>query len=259
MEYKKPEEKYIVPAVEQAIIILKLLESSSSTHLSLTEICKMSNINKSKVYSILNTLQKHGIITRNIAGSGYSLGPALISLSRKVLDNLNLPRLAEPILEELSEKTGGTAVFDLIMEDNVYTVAKAENKQDIGIAIRVGLKFPLTFAAHGKAIAAVMSDEDLMKLLSRPKLYFYGKPEYYNKEKLLKELEEYRKNGFALELGEINPGINTIASAVIGPNNKPIGAILVFGVFSVDRAYEFGFLVADAARSFSKKIGAKIN
>ncbi|HOJ42606.1 MAG TPA: IclR family transcriptional regulator [Syntrophorhabdaceae bacterium] len=256
MKDKKSEERYIVPAVEQAVILLKLLESSSSTHLSLTQICKMSGINKSKVYSILNTLQRHGIVTRNLAGNGYSLGPALISLSRKVLDNLNLPRLAEPILAELSEKTGGTAVFDLIIQDNVYTVAKAENKQDIGIAIRVGLRFPLTFAAHGKAIAAVMSEDDLRELLKSPRLYFYGKPEYYDKERLYKDLEEYRKKGFALELGEINPGINTIASAVIGPNNKPIGAILVFGTFSAEKACEFGLLVADAARSLSKRLGA---
>ncbi|MCX7965827.1 MAG: IclR family transcriptional regulator [Syntrophorhabdaceae bacterium] len=256
MEQKK--ERYIVPAVEQAAIILKIFESSPTSHLSLTEICKISGINKSKVYSILNTLQKYGFVTRNLAGNGYSLGPALISLSRKVLDNLNLPRLAEPILAELSEKTGGTAVFDLILQDNVYTVAKVENKQDIGIAIRVGLKFPLTFAAHGKAIAAALSAEELKELLSRPKLYFYGKPERYNEERFLKEIEECRNNGFALELGEINPGINTVASAVLGPNNKPIGAILVFGVFSAEKAYKYGFLVSEAARSFSKKIGAKI-
>lgn len=255
---KEGDERYIVPAVEQAAIILKIFESSPLSHLSLTEICRISGINKSKVYSILNTLQKHGLVTRNLAGNGYSLGPALISLSRKVLDNLNLPRLAEPILGELSEKTSGTAVLDLIIQDNVYTVAKVENKQDIGIAIRVGLKFPLTFAAHGKAIAAAMSDEELKELLNRPKLYFYGRPENYNNDRFLKELEQCRKNGFALELGEINPGINTVASAVIGPNNKPIGAILVFGVFSPEKAYEYGSLVANAASSLSKKIGAKI-
>ena len=97
MSESKTEIKYLVPAVDQASQILFCLANHDSTHMSLNDICNKVGIHKSKAYSILCTFQKHGIIQRNIDGKGYALGLSLISLSRKVLDNFNIPKLAEPL------------------------------------------------------------------------------------------------------------------------------------------------------------------
>src|SRR6266567_1537485 len=113
---KSTDERYMVPAVEQASRILFCLAGNSSSHMSLLEICSQVGIHKSKAYSILQTLQKFGLVQRNSDRKGYSLGPGLITLSRKVLDDLNAPRLAEPILEELAKKIGGTATLGLIAD-----------------------------------------------------------------------------------------------------------------------------------------------
>jgi DNA-binding IclR family transcriptional regulator len=100
-------ERYLVPAVEQASRVLFGLAGARSSYMSLTEICAQVGIHKSKAFSILFTLQTFGLVQRNSDGKGYGLGPGLISLSRRVLDNLNAPRLAEPILEKLAKKAGG--------------------------------------------------------------------------------------------------------------------------------------------------------
>src|SRR6185369_13537315 len=104
MEHKKQQsdERYMVPAVEQAARVLFCLAGNSSSHMSLTEVCTQVGIHKSKAYSILQTLQKFGLVQRNADRQGYSLGPGLITLSRKVLDDFTAPRLAGPILEELA-------------------------------------------------------------------------------------------------------------------------------------------------------------
>ena len=103
---KKSEEKYIVPAVDQAAAILFCLAETTASHLSLMEIYKAVGIHKSKAYSILQTLQKAGLIQRNIAGKGYSLGPGLITLSRKVLDNFNLASYSRAHTGRTRKKNG---------------------------------------------------------------------------------------------------------------------------------------------------------
>ena len=82
--------------------------------MNLTDICKNVGIHKSKGYSILNTLQKYGLVHKDQLGKTYSLGFGLISLSRRVLDNLNYEEIAGPYLEKLAKQTHSTALLGII-------------------------------------------------------------------------------------------------------------------------------------------------
>ena len=257
-EKKTSSERYLVPAVEQASRVLLSLAGARSSHMSLTEICAQVGIHKSKAFSILYTLQKFGLVQRNSDGKGYSLGPGLISLSRRVLDNLSAPRLAEPILRGLASKTGSTAVLGLITDSNAVVVAKQESERDMGVTIRIGHRFPLTYGSHGKAIAAFLPPKELEKLLRGNKLYFQGDPARLDRTRLREELAQCRRDGFALDLGEMQSGLNTIAAPVLGPGETPIGYMLLLGLFNAETARRFGPLVAQAGKALSRQLGAEI-
>ncbi|MBN2062924.1 MAG: IclR family transcriptional regulator [Deltaproteobacteria bacterium] len=252
----KPNGKYIVPAIVQAARVLLCLAESESSHLSLTEICSRVGIHSSRAYSLLYTLQEFGFIHRNVGGKGYSLGTGLLALSRKVLDNLNAPRLAGPILENLAKIAENTAALALINEDKLSIVAKHEGGQDVGITVRVGRTFHLTHSAEGKAIAAFLPEEELKRLLKRKDLYFQDKSGKLDKEKLLRDLEECRRLGYALDYGEVNPRFNAVASPVLGPAGKPVGCITVIGILSSDRARQLGPEVAKAGKELSRLLGS---
>ena len=235
-------DRYLVPAVEQASRVLFCLAGSRSAYTSLNEICGSVGIHKSKAFSILHTLQQFGLIQRNKEGKGYCLGTGLISLSRKVLDNLSVPRLAQPILEDLARKSGSTAVLGLIADNSVFVVAKHECERDVGVTIRIGHRFPITYGAHGKAMAAFLPKKDLDQLLNRKDLYFHGNPASLDRDRLMEEIKRCREEGFAEDLGEIKPGLNTVCAPVLGPNMVPIGYIVVYGLFSNEAAGLFGRL-----------------
>jgi DNA-binding IclR family transcriptional regulator len=259
MEQKKQQsdERYMVPAVEQAARVLFCLAGNSSSHMSLTEICAQVEIHKSKAYSILLTLHKFGLVQRNTDRKGYSLGPGLITLSRKVLDDFNAPRLAEPLLAELATKIGGTATLGLIADRKVIVIAKHEGGVGVGVTIRTGHRFPLTYGSHGKAIAAFLPASELELLLHEPKLYFHGSPEKLDRDRLQKELDECRRDGFALDLGEMKPGLNSVATPVFGPGRTPIGYIALIGLFSAEVARQFGPELAAAGKELSQQLGAQ--
>jgi DNA-binding IclR family transcriptional regulator len=204
-------------------------------------------------------LKKFGVVQRNIDKKGYSLGPGLITLSRKVLDNFNAPRLAEPMLIDLVRAAGGTATFGLIADDQVFVAAKYEEGNDIGITIRIGHRFPLTYGSHGKAIASLLPAKERTKLLEGRKLYFHGTPDKLDRNRLEKELAACRRDGYALDLGDVKPGLNTVAAPVLGIDSFPIGYLAVIGLFSTQTARSLGPSVAEAGKTLSRQLGATID
>jgi DNA-binding IclR family transcriptional regulator len=254
----KTADRYLVPAVDQATRILFSLSQAESSYMSLTEICTAVGIHKSKAFSILNTLQRSGLIQKNQEGKGYGLGPGLIGLSRRFLDNLSAPRLSEPLLEDLARRSGGTAAFGMIVEKYVFVAAKHEGGRAMGIAIRIGHRFPVSYGGHGKAIAAFLPPDELALLLTDEKLYFHGDPSSFDGARLAKEIEECRARWYAEDMEEMVPGLNAVAAPVLGPRERPIGYMVVMGL-SADAIRQTGPLVAEAARTLSRQLGATVN
>ena len=256
---KEIEDRYLVPAVDEAARILFFLASARSSHMSLVDIYKSLGIHKSKAYGILKTLQKHGLAQRSVEGKGYSLGPGLIELSRRFLDNLSAPALAEPLLEELAKKTKTTAALGLISDKQVFIVSKHEGEGPIVTTMRVGRRFPLTYGCHGKAIAAFLPKKELEELFREKKLYFQGDPDKFDKKKTLADIERCRKDWFAADLEEAGSGFNAVAAPVLGPHMMPIGYIVAVGLPNAKAVRGAGPLVAEAGKTLSRMLGADID
>jgi DNA-binding IclR family transcriptional regulator len=128
----KPTDKYIVPAVEQALRVLFLMAKADSAHMSLTEIWEKPAMHNGAALCTLHTLKKYGIVQSASKGKGYTLGPGLIGLSRRFLDTLSAPKLAEPLLANLARAAGATAALGILADKNVFLAAKNTDK-NIGI------------------------------------------------------------------------------------------------------------------------------
>jgi DNA-binding IclR family transcriptional regulator len=216
-------------------------------------------IHKSNAFTLLETLQSSGLVRKNTDGKGYALGPGLIALSRRVLDDLNAPVLAEPILEELAKKAETTAALGLIVGPNVFVAAKRESGGPVVVTMRVGHRFPLTYGCHGKAIAAFLPEEELENLMREKKLYFSGDPAKFNKKKVMEDIKRCRANWFAEDIEETAQGLNAVAAPVLGPNSHPIGYIVLLGLASAEAARQNGLLVAEAGKALSRQLGAKVD
>src|SRR4030043_867861 len=246
---------YNVPAVEQAIRVMLCLAEGGRNPKSLTEICLEVGIHRSKAFSILDTLDEYGFVKKNPNRKGYVLGPGLLTVTGKMLEILSLPRIAEPILYELAKKAEATVTLGVISDGKTYIVAEYLGAPGIGVSSPIGYVTPITYGAHGKAIAAFLPEDELEELLKNKELFFYGRPEKFNKKRLLEELAECRRNGFALELGDIQPGMNAVAAPILDQNNYPVGYVTIVGFFTEEEAFKLGPLAVDAVKIISKEAG----
>jgi len=248
-----------VPAVDDASRILICLAKNPSFKMNLTDICKEVGIHKSKGYSILSTLQKYGFVDKNLKDKMYSLGPGLIFLSRKVLDNMDYREAVAPFLEKLAHETHSTALFAIINDVNAFVVAKHEGDNNIGVTIRVGHRFSATAGAHGKAIVAFMSQEEQKIILKKERLFFHGDATKLDRTRLMAELKECRERGFAFDIGELNPGINAVAAPVFNSQEELIGSLFIIGTFQETQISGFGVMVSGNARQVSHMLGADLD
>ena len=249
------ENMYKVPAVEQAIRMMLCLADNGSTPRSLTDICREVGIHRSKAFSILSTLNEYGLVKKNPNRRGYVLGPSLLTLTGRILENLSISRLVEGVLSNLAKKAGATVGLGVISDDKTYAIAQYEGAPGIGISVPIGHVDPITYGAHGKAIAAFLPEDELEELLKNTNLFFHGSPDKYNSNRLKRELEQCRRNGFALDMGDMTPGVNAIASPVLDQNGNPIAYITIAGFFSKEVVQRIGPLAADAAKEISKEAG----
>ena len=257
-ENKKTDYTSLVPAVDQASRILICLAKTPSFKMNLTDICKNVGIHKSKGYAILNTLLNFRFVEKDDEGKTYTLGPGLISLSRRVLDNLEYRDKAGPFLDRLARQTGSTATFGIVNARNFIVIAKREGGREVFLTIRVGYRLSITHGAVGKAIVAFLPENEREEILRQEKLLFYGDSLRLDRNRLESEFEECRKVGYALDLGEMFVGLNAIAAPVFDHEGKPTGALLVTGAFPKSLAHEYGPKVAECARDFSTALGADI-
>ena len=248
----------LVPAVDEASRILLCLARSTSPKMNLTDICTAVGIHKSKGYSILNTLQQFGFVQKDPLGKKYSLGLGLISLSRRVLDNINYGEVAGPFLERLARKTHSTALFGLLSGEHVFVVGKQEADQNLGFTARVGHRFSISHGAHGKAIVAHLPEDERGRILKQKKLFFHGSASKLDRKRLKAELEQCRETGFAYDMGELNAGIHAIASPVFDSQGGLIGSLFIMGTFPESLVREYGSVVAEFAKQFSSMLGADI-
>jgi DNA-binding IclR family transcriptional regulator len=246
-----------VPAVEQASRVLLCLGESPNFKMKLTDICKQVGIHKSKGHSILNTLKQFGFVEKDPQTKTYSLGPALIFLSRHVLDNLYYPDIVAPFLDDLAKETNGTALFGLIYAEHLLVVGKREGNQNIGFSIRLGHRFHITLGAHGKAMVAFMPEADREKILTKKRVYFHGLDiSRLNMKRLRDELAQCRQLGYAQDVGEITTGVNFVSAPVFGVQEKIVGCIILIGTFPEGLIEKYGPKTADVARRISYKLGA---
>lgn len=256
MEKTDKKDRYIVPAVKQAIQILEYLAEMDSRQISLLQICKDLGIHKSKAYSILHTLQEFNFVKKLDNKGGYRLGPGLVPISKRFLDNLDARELAKPILEGLANEFKCASAFGIVDKDYVYVAEKAQAEHTFSIvASSVGQQFPIDMGSHGVAIASTLSEEDFQTFLETDFSRFMGEYVRFEREVFKEKVEFCRKHGYVYDIGHIRPGLNSVASPVVNSRNTALGYIIVFGLFAEEEVEKIGAKTVAGARLLSNQLG----
>ncbi len=230
-----------------------LLFASGPEELGVSEISRRLEMSKAVVYRILRSLASRGLISYNAGGRNYSLGPAAAALGARALRNLDLRRVAMPVLRRLQYETGETTTLsELVGTARVY-LDQVPSLKEIKMTVEVGRPFPLHAGASSKVILAFAPPELRDFVLARP-LPALTPLTLTERTKLEAELEHIESAGTSISFGERQHGAGSVAAPVLGADGYAVGSISVCGPvdrFDRETVERMHPLVLDAAHEIS--------
>jgi len=258
MEKKKSPYCQTSPAVEQAARLLLCLGKNKENDQGLTTICKEIGIHKSKGYSILNALAQYDLITKDPKTKTYSLGPALMPLGQKAREKFDITAIAKEHLQKLAGETKASVLLGIINNDQFYIADKYDGNDKLSVTVRQYQSLHITHGSHGKAIFAFLNEKERRRIIDSDQLYFHGDIDALDKKRLEQELKFCRQNGYAVDNGEMTPGIKAVSAPVFDHNNEVTAGIVLVGTFAEDKFETFGKMISATGRIISRRAGARI-
>ena len=189
-----------------------------------SELAGISGLPMPTIHRLLRTMVGLGYI-RQEPSREYALGPRLVHLGEGA--SRLLETWANPHLRRLAEVLGESANFALIDGIQVIYVAQAAGRHSMRLFTEVGHRADLHCTAMGKAIIATYPPELARAVIRDLAFRSYTPHTISNARVFLEELHGVRVNGYALDLGEQEIGVNCVAVAL--PGSPARGAVSVSG------------------------------
>ncbi len=214
--------EYRTPNLAKACQVLNHI-SNSDGEVQLKDIASGLSIPRTTALRITQTLMDVGYLAQHENGR-FTLGPALVQLGVKALDNLDIRNFARPVLKSLSEETGESSHLAMLSGDKSLLVEVADSPHPIRIAARPGTLVDLHCSSTGKVFLAFSVPEPI-KFCPTLELPSHTHNTHTSVKAVLNGIEETRKRGFAIDEEEYAPGVRCIAAPVINAFGKTIAAV----------------------------------
>lgn len=249
----------LVQSIDRALCILEIL-SDYDEGLGIAEISEKSNLHKSTVYRILNTLICKGYVSQNIEINKYVLTLKLFELGSKKVVKMDLVSVSQPYLKELMRETDEVVHLVTREKNEVIYIAKIEPKKSIIMYTRLGMRKPMYCTAMGKAIMAELTEEEVQNIWNESDIKRYTDNTVVDLVQLKNNLKEIRLKGYAVDNQEVENGIICIGAVIKDYKSKICGAISIsMSIISSteDKIECMAKSLLDCSNKISKELGYK--
>lgn len=216
----------IIQAVDRAMRIIDLFDEYT-TELKITEISSRMSLHKSTVHSLLKTLMFHGYIAQDEANGKYRLGLKLVEKGQLLLQGLDIRSVSRPMLAALSASTGQTAHLVILRGREGVYIDKIEGERAAIRYSHLGRAVPLHCSAVGKVLAAYQPEDKLEELLAGYAYNSHTPNTITSREAFIRELQQVRLNGYAVDNQENEAGVRCVAAPVFDHAGHVAAAISV--------------------------------
>jgi len=202
-----------INSIDRAVKVIEML-SEHPRGLKLTELSSRLDINPSSAHHLLNTLLPYDYIAQDPDTKKYLLGFRFLEISRRIMDNMDIRKVARNYLEALGKETRAAVHLVVLRGNKVVYIDKFDNPGGLSLATYIGFATDPHAAAGGKVLLAELPHKNVKEIYQNRKLKNYGKKTITNLPMLLAELETVRKQGYAIDDEEYYEGVRCIAAPV---------------------------------------------
>lgn len=244
-----------IQSVDRAIEVLEYLADHGES--GVQDVATHLDVHKSTAFRLLTALEVRRLVEQPGERGKYKLGIGLIRLATSVSTQMDITRVARPVLQELADSIGETV--NIAVPDGTVTVNIDQVRGGSSIISHnwMGERSALHATSSGKALMAY--DGGLLKACLDGPLESFTANTITSKQELLDDIETARISGIAYAREELEIGLAATAAVIFSYDGTAVGAITVSGpAYRLDeeRLTAAGTSVLSAAQKVSSLLGA---
>lgn len=211
-----------IQSVSRALEILNCFMGTDE--LGISELSAEMGLHKSTVFGLVNTMVGYGILEQVPSTKKYRLGMTLFTLGNLALSRIDIRSEAREQCFPLAQKYPATIHLATQSMGEVIYLDKIDCSQSLINASSVGRKAPMHCTGVGKAQLAYLPESYIDTYLTFP-LKKMTDATITTREQLEESLREVRREGVAIERGEIEDGLTCVAAPIFQKDGLPEMAI----------------------------------
>lgn len=215
--------RYGIASVDRALQLLTILGEHDQIRLS--ELARRLSVAPSTAHRLLETMVHRGFAEQDDVTRAYRAGPTLVQAGVAALHRADLRSWLRPLLQRLAERLDETIHLGELRGPSVHYLDAVESTRALRVVGRTGRSLPAHCTSTGKVLLADLAHEELEEL------YASGLPpgetasSIVTLEALRRDLVATHRRGWAMNVGESEAGVVSIAVPVRDGNGNAVAAV----------------------------------
>lgn len=190
---------------------------------TIAQISQQTGIPRAAVRRCLHTLKELGYVDAEL--NNYVLCPKVLVLGYAYLSSTPLAVSAQPILDGISATLHESTSLAVLDDDDVVYLARAATARVMSVALGAGSRLPAYCTSLGRIMLAHLPPAELDAYFARVTLAPKTDQTVVAETKLRTILAGVRTAGFAINDGELEQGLRSIAVPVRGASGNVLAAL----------------------------------
>jgi IclR family KDG regulon transcriptional repressor len=197
--------------------------AASNDPMTLGEIAARCQLGKSNTHQFLTALVEHNYVRQSGPRGHYELTFKVWEIGAKIVNRLDLGRVARDPMRKLSITTGESVSLAILDKFEVLYIDKMDGLHDVRTHPTIGRRRAAYCVASGKVLLAFQSADVIEKACSN--MQSFTDQTVTTIEALQAQLAEIRESGYAFNRGEWTARIRGVSAPIRDASGKVIAAV----------------------------------
>jgi IclR family pca regulon transcriptional regulator len=193
-------------------------------YMTLAELAKITKLPRATVRRCLLTLMSLGYVETN-GEKFFRLAPKVLVLAQAYMSSSLLPRIAQPVIERLSETLNESCSVSILYGDQIIYVARSARKRRGSLLRDVGSSLPAHVTSMGRVLLAGLPPRELESYFERVALNRYTAHSIVEPDSLREVITKAQKEEFCIIDQEFELDLRAIAVPIRNTSGRIVAAL----------------------------------
>jgi IclR family acetate operon transcriptional repressor len=245
-----------VRSVDRALQLLEQLSASRGANLS--QLARDTGLAVSTCHRLLTTLQGRGFVHYERKSARWAVGSRALAVGASFANARDLVGLARPIMDRAARESGEIVNLGAAADYDVLFLYRINPRAPTRMSPPAAERIPIHCSSIGKAILAALREPEIRDVFQARPLVARTEKSITRLGRLLAELRDCGRRGFAIDDEENTNGLRCTAAPIFDEFRRPIAAVSIAAPaerLDGEQVAVFGRIVTAAARHITAACG----